>query len=123
MDRKELYDFFNCPWPPNPRRGGKLDVLASDCSAQIFGPSVWPESWTRASLLAEHLLKWAVYVEIRKCNKVQVLSNTRIHCSTYIHFFQSKYVRAAHFKVGTALVFISLEKSYVGPVQSQYQLF
>ena len=49
VDRKELFDYFNCSWPPN---------ATSSCFDYIFGLQIWV-GW-----------KWNVWPEIRKCSKV-----------------------------------------------------
>ena len=57
IDRKHLYHYFNCPWPPPlpppqstrnasaPKRAGAAPAAGEDkCFEQIMGPfSVWPE--------------------------------------------------------------------------------
>jgi len=53
VDRKELFDYFNCAWPPN----GQQNVT-SNCFNYIFAPNPWTK-W-----------KWCPSPEIRKCSKV-----------------------------------------------------
>jgi hypothetical protein len=62
VDRKELFGYFNCPWPPKSQQD-----FASNCFNYIFAPHLWSK------------FRWVPWTEIRKCSKVQSWCNTRIH--------------------------------------------
>jgi hypothetical protein len=52
VDRKELFDYFNCQWSPN----GQQNVT-SHCFNYIFAPNLGTKC------------KWCPYIEIRKCDQ------------------------------------------------------